>query len=183
MGRKTEHEKNNKNFPRDIFGFTLIELLVIISIIGLLSSAAVFALNNARNKARDAKRMGDLKQIQTALDLYYNEKGYYPEYTNLGVRCNVSAANSLSGLVSENLMVAVPTDPKNTSSPNPRHCYEYVSGGASVSSWYCSGRPRTDYAWSLLFSTESISFNFPRLTDSGGVPNNEYAYCLYGPLK
>ncbi|MCF7795467.1 type II secretion system GspH family protein, partial [Patescibacteria group bacterium] len=41
--------KNNKK------GFTLIELLVVISIIGLLSTISVVALNGARKKGRDAK--------------------------------------------------------------------------------------------------------------------------------
>jgi prepilin-type N-terminal cleavage/methylation domain-containing protein len=51
-------------------GFTLIELLVVISIIGLLSTLSVVSLNNARGKARDARRMYDLSTIRTALELY-----------------------------------------------------------------------------------------------------------------
>lgn len=51
-------------------GFTLIELLVVIAIIGLLSTLAVVSLNNARGKARDARRVSDIKTIQTAMDLY-----------------------------------------------------------------------------------------------------------------
>jgi general secretion pathway protein G len=64
-------KKNNK-------GFTLIELLVVIAIIGLLSTLAVVALGNAREKARDAKRLSDLKQMQTALELYYTDQTSYP---------------------------------------------------------------------------------------------------------
>jgi prepilin-type N-terminal cleavage/methylation domain-containing protein len=59
-------------------GFTLIELLVVIAIIGLLSTLAVVALNNARMKARDARRVSDVKQIQTALELFYNDANSYP---------------------------------------------------------------------------------------------------------
>jgi len=59
-------------------GFTLIELLVVIAIIGLLSTLAVVALNNARQKSRDAKRVADVKQIQTALELFYNDQNTYP---------------------------------------------------------------------------------------------------------
>ena len=64
--------RNNKK------GFTLVELLVVIAIIGLLSTLAVVALNNARQKSRDARRVSDVKQIQTALELYYNDQGGYP---------------------------------------------------------------------------------------------------------
>ncbi|MFH0854203.1 MAG: prepilin-type N-terminal cleavage/methylation domain-containing protein [bacterium] len=63
--------KNNK-------GFTLIELLVVIAIIGLLSTLAVVSLNSARAKSRDAKRVADVKQLQTALELHFNDKGAYP---------------------------------------------------------------------------------------------------------
>ncbi|OGH58871.1 MAG: hypothetical protein A2725_03935 [Candidatus Magasanikbacteria bacterium RIFCSPHIGHO2_01_FULL_33_34] len=59
-------------------GFTLIELLVVIAIIGLLSTLAVVALSSAREKARDSKRLSDLKQIQTALELYYTDNSEYP---------------------------------------------------------------------------------------------------------
>ena len=66
--------KNNKNK-----GFTLIELLVVIAIIGLLSTLAVIALSNARQKSRDSRRVSDIKQIQSALELFYNDAGKYPD--------------------------------------------------------------------------------------------------------
>lgn len=59
-------------------GFTLIELLVVIAIIGLLSSIVLASLNTARVKARNAKRFSDFRQIQIALDAYYNDHGSYP---------------------------------------------------------------------------------------------------------
>lgn len=59
-------------------GFTLIELLVVIAIIGLLSTLAVVALGSARVKARDSKRLSDLKQLQTALELFYTDQNTYP---------------------------------------------------------------------------------------------------------
>jgi prepilin-type N-terminal cleavage/methylation domain-containing protein len=65
----------HKTFNR---GFTLIELLVAISIIGLLSSIVFSSVSNARAKARDARRISDFKQIQLALEFFYDTYGRYP---------------------------------------------------------------------------------------------------------
>src|ERR1035437_2885741 len=59
-------------------GFTLIELLVVISIIGLLSSIVLVALNSARAKGRDAARVEGLVQVRNALELYLSTYGKYP---------------------------------------------------------------------------------------------------------
>ena len=63
-------------------GFTLIELLVVIAIIGLLASIVLLALNSARSKSRDAKRIADMNQISQALELYYNDNYTYPTLTS-----------------------------------------------------------------------------------------------------
>jgi len=60
-------------------GFTLIELLVVIAIIGILGSVVLVNLNGARAKSRDVRRIADLKQIQIALELYYDSNGRYPQ--------------------------------------------------------------------------------------------------------
>ena len=72
--KKIKFNRNNINKK----GFTIIELLVVISIIGLLSTISVVSLNGARIKSRDARRLADMQQILTALELYYNEYGTYP---------------------------------------------------------------------------------------------------------
>jgi len=64
-------------------GFTLIELLVVIVIIGILATLATVALTSARGKARDARRVSDVRQLQTALELYFNDAGSYPVTTKV----------------------------------------------------------------------------------------------------
>lgn len=45
---------------------------------GIFSTIAVVALNEARKRSRDAKRVADIRQIQTALELYFSEHSSYP---------------------------------------------------------------------------------------------------------
>lgn len=70
----------NKNKSNS--GFTLIELLVVVAIIALLSSIALIALVQARQKSRDAKRLGDLVQMNTGMELYFSTNKGYPSSTN-----------------------------------------------------------------------------------------------------
>lgn len=80
------------------FGFTLIELLVVVAIIGLLSSLAVVNLNSARSKARDARRISDVRQLSTILEMEATE-----ELDNLNLTCAGVKTNSCSapGLVEQ----------------------------------------------------------------------------------
>lgn len=59
-------------------GFTLIELLVVIAIIGILASIVLASLNSARKRSRDTRRIADLHQIKTALELYDHTNSTYP---------------------------------------------------------------------------------------------------------
>lgn len=67
------------NFHRNkIKGFTLVELLVVITILGILATIGLVAFASSQARGRDAQRKSDLKQIATALELFYSDYGIYP---------------------------------------------------------------------------------------------------------
>src|SRR5262249_23543227 len=75
---------NLKKIPRRNRGFSLIELLVVISIISLLSSIIFAAVSKSKQKAEDARVAAEVHQVQTDLELYYEDSGGYPNPTNNG---------------------------------------------------------------------------------------------------
>lgn len=79
-------------------GFTLLEVLVVVAIIGILISIGTASFTSAQKKARDGRRQGDLKSIQTAFEQYNaDNNGNYP------ATCSVDATYLPAGL---------PKDPK-----------------------------------------------------------------------
>ena len=117
--------------------FTLVELLVVIAIIGLLATLSVIALSNARAKSRDTKRMSDIKQVQTALELYFNDQNRYPTVTEW----NTGSIYSTSSEGTTTYMQVIPTAPTNSDGD---YCpsdssYHYASDGDSYVLSTCLG--------------------------------------------
>ncbi|MBI3290674.1 prepilin-type N-terminal cleavage/methylation domain-containing protein [Candidatus Falkowbacteria bacterium] len=137
-------------------GFTLIELLVVIAIIGLLTTLAVVALNSARQKARDAKRVADVKQIQTSLELYFNDATSYPVVGGpsiLGVEYDCLGGDGLDlGACTEPIyMGLIPGNPGPGGAP---YLYESLgSTGAGCTTGPCA-------AYQITFELEGVAGEF-----------------------
>ncbi len=104
-------------------GFTLIELLVVIAIIGLLSTLSIVALNQARARSRDARRIADVKQIQTALEMYYNDMGQYPPTAEV-----VAGSKIATGTTVYMDVVPKPPIPADNTSCTGTIKYTYAAG-------------------------------------------------------
>lgn len=129
-------------------GFTLIELLVVVAIIGILATVVLASLSSARESARDAKRLSDIKTIQTALEMYANDNsGRYPATSGW----QGSHTDSWADLESL-LGTTLPVDPLNTSDAGSEAAFDgdYVySFYRHTTSNFCFGR-----AYMLVFNLE-----------------------------
>lgn len=115
-------------------GFTLVELLIVVAIIGVLSTLLMANFIGVRQKARDAQRKSDIRQIQSALELYRSDQGSYPASLYTGV-CPTSAA-FVGGSPSTTYMSKVPCDPSGTTYYNSAKYY-YSGGGATYTLGAC----------------------------------------------
>jgi general secretion pathway protein G len=88
-------------------GFSLVEILVVTSIISLMASIVVSALSTASLKSRDAKRAASVRELKTALELYYNENGTYPSVAG----DNVGTAVTNLAVPLNPYLKTIPTDP------------------------------------------------------------------------
>ncbi len=152
-------------------GFTLIELLVVIAIIAILSTVVMAGLNSARAKGRDAKRLSDIKQLQTALELFFDTCGGYPSRpfgpiltdgtapaTGLGGGTNTVSGATCTGHTFGEFMNPLPSNPAPNGTP-----YIYCSAKlddleparAALVAGYCSGDKSFNYR--IGFSLEGKS--------------------------
>lgn len=64
-------------------GFTIVELLIVIVVIGILALLVITTYSGIQAKARNSKRTSDLKSLQTHIEAYFSQNGYYPSRANM----------------------------------------------------------------------------------------------------
>ena len=155
-------------FLRKEKGFTLIELLVVIAIIGVLASIALSSLNTARAKARDIKRLAEVKNLQKALEIYYLDNNRYPQgYNPPAANCLGSSLNSNWDSLMSSLDITIEID---KSWPL---CIYYFTGPYHA----CNEILNAEYT--IILGTESGIYQNLDEYNIQGENNSQARYCLY----
>ena len=129
---------------RNNSAFTLVELLVVIAIIGLVATLSVLALANSRINARDSKRFSDIKQIQTALELFYSDAGRYPTSAEFGSgRLEYLTAGATSTYISQIPAAPAQNDGDCSGSDNSYN-YQPSADGSTYVIDFCVAKKNSD---------------------------------------
>lgn len=99
-------------------GFTIVELLIVIVVIGILALLVITTYSGIQAKARNAKRQTDIQSIQTQLEAFFSQNGYYPSLTDLqtGTSTTTNADSTWVTTNMKSLDQTALTDPSNTAS-------------------------------------------------------------------
>lgn len=141
--------KKIKKTKKSKRGFTLVELLVVVAIIGLMIAVALVALNSQRVKARDVRRVNDIRRIQIDLERYYIDAGSYPVGNNIllgalpGIMGNCLDSNGFStncsGTIYEAKIPSNPTPTNDGDCPASGYYYNSTDPNTTYAIQYCIG--------------------------------------------
>lgn len=112
-------------------GFTIVELLIVIVVIAILATLVIVTFTGIQQKARDSKRQTDIDALDSHLEAFYANNGYYPTIDDL----------TTSGWTNTNMKGFDPTaltDPNgNAITGNApaagTYAYSYVTTGCTTS--------------------------------------------------
>lgn len=154
-------------------GFSLIELLVVISIISLLTAAGYVNFSKSREISRDADRRADLRNLQTAIELFKNENGRYPEGCNApgtwsgqtgSIHACASGNQYIVGLAPQ-YITTLPVDPKK------------IESGSDTGYMYTVNADGTVYKMMIKNTVESEIVTYDHEFKSCQVTNNSTGMC------
>lgn len=101
-------------------GFTIVELLIVIVVIGILALLVITTYSGIQQKARNSKRQTDLQSLQTQLEAFFSQNGYYPSLTDLNTGTSATT-NAKSTWITTNMPSLDQNATVDPSNPNQSH--------------------------------------------------------------
>ena len=186
---------NLKQFRRNRTDFTLIELLIVISIIAIITSLLLPALNSARQKSLSASCISNQKQIGIANASYANDFNNYARPIGGGydskTEPTLAQICTEQKYISDRKVFLCPAGPELANNWKQegygRNCYiKDDPKGPNWSPYLSMNRPGKFFKWhSVAFQDSFTPSNFPFLTDTAAFGSNNTAtkqtYYFYFP--
>ena len=119
----------NKNQP----AFAILELIILCFIVLVFLIVSLTSYLSARVKTRDSQRLADIKQIQTALKVFYTDNGFYPETSSFG------EPKGITDYIKYWPIAPTPTDGSCDQSQN-QYTYSPRASGESFEVQFCLGK-------------------------------------------
>lgn len=153
-------------------GFTLIEILVVIAIIGILASIVLVGLGGFRARGQDARRIADIRQVQNALELYYNKCGAYPRSGTCPESSGSDTSLSWDSLstILKNAGIGITSISKDPLSPSQ----EYYYGIAANNQTYVLGAKIDPNNSAMREDVDGTVFSI----DCGSATPPDSVYCV-----
>ena len=109
-------------------GFTLIEMLLVVAIIGFLVAILLPSVAGFGSDAKDKAVKADLRQLKTAVEVYYISFGAYPDDTGWGTKDScLLTADGTSGY--NRVVDQFSADPYENGTNGNADTYAYVVSG------------------------------------------------------
>lgn len=153
-------------------GFTLIEMFIVIAIIGILAGIVLRGTAGFQQSARDTRRIGDLKNVQTYLELYFNRCGHYPGDAS----CGNTPPTNWSGIV--NALASVTSSPGNIpKDPVSSRSYFYGVESVDLLQYFLGAKLEKDNKV-LRDSINSIPAGFTKTSGTEDCDPIKLYYCI-----
>ena len=141
-------------------GFTLIEMLIVVGIIAILAPLMLRGFGIATARSRDARRIGDLKNLQSALETYYNIENSYPNTTYSGLEALLKTKLGAN--------FKLPQDPY----PSRGATYYYCPGSESISGAI------NNYILGAFLEVSPLTDSLTDVSCSGYTCGTNHFYCV-----
>jgi general secretion pathway protein G len=114
-------------------GFTIVELLIVIVVIGILALLVITTYSGIQAKARNSKRQTDIQSVQTQLEAFFSQNGYYPSLADMN---SSSWLDTNMKSLDQNALIdpSNPSDSKTLASTPTAKQYSYAVTNSSGSS-------------------------------------------------
>ncbi|HTB49263.1 MAG TPA: prepilin-type N-terminal cleavage/methylation domain-containing protein [Verrucomicrobiae bacterium] len=144
-------------------GFTIVELLIVIVVIGILALLVITTYSGIQAKARNAKRQTDIQSLQTQLEAFFSQNGYYPSLGDMN-------SASWRGTNMKSLDVNALVDPSSNCDPSSASCL--VSSPTNKAYAYAV----TDSSGNSCESTDTNCAKYTLTAEYEGTVNGQSTY-------